>query len=64
MLLRAQRWNGEGALLGIRATLPMGIFMATSHNSGHTAVHRSAKIQQSWNSYVRKPFDGQKGLKR
>jgi len=54
MLLRAQRWKGEGALLGIRATLPKGVFMATSHNSGHTATLRSAKIRQSRNSYVRR----------
>jgi len=54
MLLRAQQWKGEEALLGIRATLPKRVFMATSPDSGHTAAHRSAKIRQSRNSYVRK----------
>jgi len=29
---------------------------STSDNSGHTAAHRSAKIRQSRNSYVRKPL--------
>jgi len=40
-------------LLGIRATLPKGVFMATSPG-GHTATHRSVQIRQSQSSYVSK----------
>jgi len=50
------RQRCEGALLGIRATLPKGVFMATSHNSGHTAMPSYAKIWQSRNLHDRQPL--------
>jgi len=60
MLLMTQRWKGEGALLGIRATLSEGVFMATSHNSRHaaTVLRTSAKIRQNRTSYVRRMLSG------
>ena len=42
MLLRAQQWKGEEALLGIRATLSEGVFMATL-SKGYAVRYRSLK---------------------
>jgi len=54
-IVKSARWKGEGALLGIRATLS-GVFMATSPDSRHTAPHRSAQISLPETLYVRKPL--------